>query len=116
MASANDFSVITGLLDTKKLYDEQEEKWKLRLSEAEDAAAAIRKELGEVRSQMDARIRASAELEAEISRLRADNDRVQKDAAQKIGALNDRIKQLNAQLAEFASGKRPAANEGFFKR
>jgi twitching motility protein PilT len=116
MASANDFSVITGLLDTKKLYDEQEEKWKLRLSEAEDESAKLRKDLDLLHSQMDARNRAAAELEAEIGRQHSDNDRLQKDSAQKIGALNDRIKQLNAQLAEFASGKRPAASEGFFKR
>src|SRR5450830_9850 len=31
--SFNDFSVITGLQDTKKLYEEQEEKWKLRVGE-----------------------------------------------------------------------------------
>jgi hypothetical protein len=27
--SFNDFSIVTGLMDTQKLYDEQEEKWKL---------------------------------------------------------------------------------------
>jgi prefoldin subunit 5 len=49
--------------------------------------------------------------------LRGEADRIQKDAGQKIAALNERIKQLNAQLADVAAGARKAtANEGFFKR
>src|SRR5512142_79787 len=35
MPSFNDFSVITGLMDTKKLYEEQEEKWKMRMTEVQ---------------------------------------------------------------------------------
>ncbi len=32
MASDNDFSAITQLMDVKRLYEEQEEKWRIRLT------------------------------------------------------------------------------------
>ena len=36
MASDNDFSAITQLMDVKRLYEEQEEKWRLRLTEKDE--------------------------------------------------------------------------------
>ncbi len=39
MGSANDFSAITELMDIKKLYEEQDEKFRLRLQEKEDMIA-----------------------------------------------------------------------------
>jgi twitching motility protein PilT len=113
--SFNDFSVITNLMDTKRLYEEQEEKWKLRMSEIQSEADRLREELEEQRTFMEAKSRGYAELEAEAARLRNEVDRSQKDAAQKIAALNDRIKQLNQQLADLGP-RRPATAEGFFKR
>jgi twitching motility protein PilT len=117
MPAFNDFSIITGLMDTKKLYEEQEEKWKLRMAEHEEELTRLRSELEEQRKLLEAKARGSAELEAESARLRNEASRAQQDATQKIAALNDRIKQLNQQLADVgASGKKPAASEGFFKR
>jgi twitching motility protein PilT len=115
MASFNDFSVVTGLMDTQKLYEEQEEKWKLRMSEAQGEINRLREELDDQRRLMEAKTKGYAELEGEASRLRGEADRIQKDAGQKIAALNERIKQLNNQLAD-PSGKKQAAAEGFFKR
>jgi len=116
MPSFNDFSVITGLLDTKKLYEEQEEKWKLRMTESQDEVARLRQEVDEQRRLMDAKSKGYSDLESEAARLRNEAERAQKDGAQKIAALNERIKQLNQQLAEYAGTRKPAANEGFFKR
>jgi hypothetical protein len=116
MPSFNDFSVITGLLDTKKLYEEQEEKWKLRMTETQEELARLRQEADDQRKLMDAKSKGYADLESEAARMRGETERAQKDAAQKIAALNDRIKQLNQQLSEYAGGRKPAANEGFFKR
>ena len=39
MASDDDFSAITQLMDVKRLYEEQEEKWRLRLSEKDEEIA-----------------------------------------------------------------------------
>jgi len=116
MPSFNDFSVITSLLDTKKLYEEQEEKWKMRMAEAQEELARVHQEADDQRILMDAKSKGYADLESEAARLRNEADRAQKDAAQKIAVLNDRIKQLNQQLSEYAGGRKPAANEGFFKR
>jgi chromosome segregation ATPase len=116
MPSFNDFSVITGLMDTKKLYEEQEEKWKMRMAEIQEEVTRLRQEIDDQRRLNEAKAKGYADLESEAARLRNDTERTQKDAAQKIAALNDRIKQLNQQLAEYAGGRRPAANEGFFKR
>ena len=116
MPSFNDFSVITGLMDTKKLYEEQEEKWTLRMAEMQEEVARLRQEVDDQRRLMDAKSKGYADLESEAARLRNDADRVQKDATQKIAALNERIKQLNQQLADGPGGRKPAANEGFFKR
>lgn len=112
----NDFSIITGLIDTKKLYEEQEEKWKLRTVEYEEELGRLRNEVEDQRRLLEAKSRGTAELEAEASRLRNEVGRAQQDGAQKIAALNDRIKQLNQQLADLATGKKPAPSEGFFKR
>lgn len=114
--SFNDFSIVTGLMDTQKLYDEQEDKWKLRMAEVNDEVGRLRQEVDDQRRLMDAKTKGYADLEAETSRLRGEADRVSKDAAQKIAALNDRIKQLNAQLADVAGARKATANEGFFKR
>jgi septal ring factor EnvC (AmiA/AmiB activator) len=114
--SFNDFSVVTGLMDTQKLYVEQEDKWKMRMAETQEELVRLRKEFEEQRRLMDAKSKGYADLESEASRLRNEADRIQKDAAQKIAVLNDRIKQLNAQLADVAGAKKTAANEGFFKR
>ena len=116
MASFNDFSVITGLLDTKKLYEEQEEKWKMRMAEVQEEVVRLRQEVDDQRRLNDAKAKGYADLESEAARLRNETERAQKDAAQKIAALNERIKQLNQQLADYAGGRKPAANEGFFKR
>ncbi|HET7452012.1 MAG TPA: PilT/PilU family type 4a pilus ATPase [Thermoanaerobaculia bacterium] len=116
MPSFNDFSVITGLLDTKKLYEEQEEKWKLRMSEVQEEVVRLRQELDDQRRLNDAKAKGYADLEGEAARLRNETERTQKDSAQKIAALNDRIKQLNQQLADYAGGRKPAANDGFFTR
>jgi twitching motility protein PilT len=111
----NDFSQITQLMDIKKLYEEQEEKWKLRMSEREDEINLVKGELQKVRAQLESRNTSALELEAEVGRLRLEVDRSKVDAQQKIAALNERIKELNQKLLETSGGK-VAAQQGFFKR
>lgn len=115
MASDNDFSAITQLMDIKRLYEEQEEKWKLRLTEKEEISK-YGTELREQRRATQGRDEMIAELEGEINRLRTENDRIGKEGQMKISQLNERIKELNQRVVLAEGGARPAAAQGFFKK
>jgi hypothetical protein len=116
MAADNDFSQITQLMDVKRLYEEQEEKWKLRLSEKEEELARYGAELRDQRRTIDGRNELVQEFETEIGRLKVENDRIQKEFQQKIVQLNERIKELNQRVMLAEGGAKTAANQGFFKR
>ncbi|KAA0252248.1 PilT/PilU family type 4a pilus ATPase [Acidobacteria bacterium ACD] len=117
--SANDFSAITELLDIKKLYEEQEEKFKLRIQEKDDLIAALENDLRERDRMIDARSQQTGEVEGELTRMRQENERLRQEAAARIAQLNDRIKELNQRLmgggAPPPSGGTPPPS-GFFKR
>ncbi len=115
MASDNDFSAIVQLMDVKRLYEEQEEKWRLRLAEKEEEIARYNTELQNQRRMVEGRAQAISDLEDEVQRLKNENDRISKEAQAKIGQLNDRIKELNQRvMAVEQTGK--VAQQGFFKK
>jgi twitching motility protein PilT len=117
MASDNDFSAIVQLMDVKRLYEEQEEKWKLRIGEKEEELARYVNELREQRRSTQSRDQNIGELEEEIGRLKAENERAAREAQQKIAQLNERIRELNQRvmMAE-QGGKAAAGGGGFFKK
>ena len=117
MASDNDFSAIVQLMDVKRLYEEQEEKWKLRIGEKEGELARYVNELREQRRSTQAREQNIGDLEEEIGRLKAENERAGREAQQKIAQLNERIRELNQRvmMAE-QGGKAAAGGGGFFKK
>jgi twitching motility protein PilT len=117
-SSPNDFSAIMELMDVKKLYEEQEEKWKLRLSEKEEALQTLESDLRERDRVLESRAQQGAENEAEIQRMRQEMERLRQEASTKVAQLNERIKDLNARLmggATPAAGT-PSPQSGFFKR
>ena len=115
-ASPNDFSAITELMDIKRLYEEQEEKFKLRLQEKEDVIAGLESDLRHREQMVEQRASAAAGAEDEASRLRQEIERLKSEATQRIQQLNERIKDLNQRLAGGAApGGAPVAS-GFFKR
>ena len=116
MASDNDFSAITQLMDVKRLYEEQEEKWKLRLGEKEEEVGRYVAELREARKSTQARDQGISELEEEIARLKAENERSTRDFQQKIAQLNERIRELNQRVLMAEQGGKAAAGGGFFKK
>jgi len=119
MASDNDFSQITQLIEIKRLYEEQEEKWKLRLSEKEEELNKYMMELRDQRRVIEGRDQVLTDVEGENNRLKADNDRVSREFQQKIAQLNDRIKELNQRLVLAEGGPKAAAGQGgggFFKK
>jgi twitching motility protein PilT len=115
MASDNDFSAITQLMDVKRLYEEQEEKWKLRLGEKDEEVGRYTNELREQRRLMQTRDQSISELEEEVGRLKQENERATREAQQKIAQLNERIRELN-QRVMMAEGGKAAAGGGFFKK
>ncbi|MEP6801107.1 MAG: PilT/PilU family type 4a pilus ATPase [Acidobacteriota bacterium] len=115
MASDNDFSAITQLMDVKRLYEEQEEKWRLRLTEKEEEIARYGAEIQNQRRTVEGRSQAVSDLEDEVQRLKNENDRVAREFQGKIGQLNERIKELNQRvMTTEQTGK--VAQQGFFKK
>ena len=116
--TANDFSAITELMDVKRLYEEQEEKWKLRIQEKEDAVANLESDLRERDRLLESRAGQISDVEGEVQRMRQENERMRQEMATKVAQLNERIKELNQRLmgATPAVGTPPAPQSGFFKR
>jgi twitching motility protein PilT len=115
MASDNDFSAIVQLMDAKHLYEEQEEKWKLRLAEKEAEIARYVEQLNLANQHGEGRGQTIASLEEEINRLRAENERLQREQQTKLLQLNERIKELNQRVLT-AEQPRVAQSGGFFKK
>ena len=113
MASDNDFSAIVQLMDVKHLYEEQEEKWKLRLTEKDAEIARITEQLNEALLKGEGRSETRAGLEDEITRLKSENERIQRDTQAKIAQLNERIRELNQRVL---SAEQPRVAQGFFKK
>ena len=117
MAADNDFSAIVHLMDVKHLYEEQEEKWRQRLTEKEQEIARYVAEAERHRLHGDSRGQAVADLEGEIDRLKAENERLRGEHQAKITQLNDRIKELNQRLMTAEQPKvAQTGSGGFFKK
>ena len=115
--SANDFSAITELMDIKKLYEEAEEKWRLRLQEKDDLIASLESDLQAKDRIIESHTSGGQELEGELQRSRQENERIRQEAAARVAQLNERIKELNARIMGgpgAAPGGQPPS--GFFKR
>ncbi len=120
--SPNDFAAITELMDIKRLYEEQEEKWKQRVAEKDDLIAQLEADLHERDRQIQARLQQGAEIEGEVQRVRAEAERSRQEMNAKVAQLNERIKELNQRLLAATGGASAAApgpaatTGGFFKR
>jgi twitching motility protein PilT len=117
--SVNDFSAITELMDIKKLYEEQDEKWKLRVQEKDEVIRGLEADLHERERLIDVRAQQASDSDGEVLRMRQENERLKQEAAARITQLNERIKELNQRLMG-TTGSNPAAPSpppsGFFKR
>lgn len=96
--STADFSEILMLQQYKKLYEEQEEKNRLRIAEKDERIA----DLEAVISGRDDRLRdldrRLQEAMSEMEKMRGDYNRLRQEAQEKIDKLMDRIKELNQRL------------------
>ncbi len=115
MASDNDFSAITQLMDVKRLYEEQEEKWRIRLSEKDEEIGRFMEELNGHKRSVEGHSQTITDLEDEVQRLKNENDRMAREYQTKITQLNERIKELNQRvISTEQTGK--VAQQGFFKK
>lgn len=102
----SDFSEITELMDIKRLYEEQEEKFRMRIAEKDEELANLRHDLDFRNQLLEERMNSTADKDDEISRLKADIERLRADAQGKINQLQERIKELNQKLLSQPGAKR----------
>ncbi len=110
--SPADFSQITELLETKKLYEEMEERHRAKLAEKDEQIEALEADLANLRQQLDEVTAGTDDIRRQSDQARAEAARIRDESQQKINALNERIRELNQQIQN--GGKGPAS--GFFKR
>jgi twitching motility protein PilT len=110
--SPADFSQITELLETKRLYEEMEERHRAKLQEKDEQIEALEADLTALREQVQESSGSSDDLRREAEIARAEVQRAREEAQQKINALNERIRELNQQIQN-GGGK---GGSGFFKR
>ena len=108
--SPADFSEITGLLETKRLYEETEERHRQKLAERDEVIRDLERELAELRTQVDETSNGVEALRREADQAKAEAARLREESQAKINALNERIRDLNQQLTGNGKG------QGFFKR
>jgi twitching motility protein PilT len=98
MPNTADFAAIVELQEYKRLFEEQEEKIRIRLQEKEaeiaDLHTAIRQR-EEQAEEVKARLQ---EMAQDRERLRGDYNRLRQEAQEKIDKLMERIKELNQRL------------------
>ncbi len=113
--STSDFSQITELQQFKKLYEEQEEKVKLRISEKEDEINALQASIRARDEQIEeARLRMQ-DVSQDREKLRGDYTRLRQEAQEKIDKLMERIKELNQRLMGGGGGE-AEKKSGIFSR
>jgi peptidoglycan hydrolase CwlO-like protein len=94
----SDFSQIVELQQFKRLYEEQEEKVKLKLAEKDEQIVAVQQAVRQRDQQLEDLQAKLQEAAQERERLRGDYARLRQEAQEKIDKLMERIKELNQRL------------------
>jgi twitching motility protein PilT len=113
--SPADFSQITELLETKRLYEEMEERHRAKLQEKDEQIEALEADLSALREQVQETSGSTDDLRREAEIARSEVQRAREEAQQKINALNERIRELNQQI-QGGGGGGGKGSSGFFKR
>jgi twitching motility protein PilT len=96
--TTSDFSQILELQQFRRLYEEQEEKIKIRLAEKDERIAEVQAAVVARDRQLDELKGHLQEMSKERERMRGDYNRLRQEAQEKIDKLMDRIKELNQRL------------------
>ena len=113
--SPADFSQITELLEIKKLYEELEERHKVKLQEKDETIQSLEDEVSDLRSGLQQTAGTADEAKRQLELAAGEAQRIREESQQKINALNERIRELNARL-QGGVGKTQSSGSGFFKR
>ncbi len=114
--SASDFSQITELLETKKLYEETEERHKVQMRDKDEMLANLEVEIRELRDTLNNSSGDANTLRTEAEQAKVAVERIREESNQKIAALNERIRDLNQRLQGGGGGGGAKDKSGFFKR
>ena len=110
----SDFSQIVELQQFKRLYEEQEEKTKIRMAEKDEQIAGLHQALRQRDEQIEEIKTRIQEMAQEREKLRGDYARLRQEAQEKIDKLMERIKELNQRLMGGESGSTPQRS-GIFR-
>jgi twitching motility protein PilT len=96
--ATSDFSQIVELQEFRRLYEEQEEKVKIRLGEKDEVIEQLNGRIADRDQQMEALRQQIQSLQEEQDRMSNDYGRLKQEAQEKIDKLMERIRQLNQRL------------------
>ncbi len=96
--SYSDFSQITQLMDIKRLYEEQEEKFRMRLMEKDEEIENLKHDMDYRLESLQTRVDDTTGKDEEIRKLKTENERLRAEAQAKITQLQERIRELNQKL------------------
>ncbi|MDX1582726.1 MAG: PilT/PilU family type 4a pilus ATPase [Thermoanaerobaculia bacterium] len=96
--SKADFSQIAELMDIKKLYEEQEERNRLRLMEKDEEIENLRQDFEYQINALKERLEDAGSSSEEVQKLKAENERLRQEGQAKIQQLQERIRDLNQKL------------------
>jgi twitching motility protein PilT len=115
MPATSDFSQIVELLQFRKLFEEQEEKVKLKLAEKDQEVAEIQAVLNGRDRQIEELGQRLQETAQDREKLRGDYARLRQEAQEKIDKLMERIKELNQRLMGGAADPTGEKKTGIFR-
>ncbi|MBW3563544.1 MAG: PilT/PilU family type 4a pilus ATPase [Acidobacteria bacterium] len=96
--SKADFSQIAELMDIKERFEEQEEKFKLRMLEKDEEISNLRQDFEYQINALKERLETPSGDGEELQKLRAENERLRSEGQAKIQQLQERIRELNQKL------------------
>jgi twitching motility protein PilT len=98
MSSTADFSQILELQEFRKLYEEQEERHKIRLTEMEARIAELQASLQQREQSLQQLKQTKVEQASALAKARNEAQRIERDSQEKVDKLSERIKELNQRL------------------
>ena len=96
--STADFSEILALQQYKKLYEEQEEKTKLKMADKDERIADLQGVIDDRDERLRSLEQRIQDMQSEAEKMKADYTRLRQEAQEKIDKLMERIKELNQRL------------------
>ncbi|MDX1644988.1 MAG: PilT/PilU family type 4a pilus ATPase [Thermoanaerobaculia bacterium] len=96
--STADYSAILELQEFRKLYEEQEERVKIRLAEKDEQIDKLRETVSQRNAEVQQLRTEQAAQAKELEKARAEYERMRQEAQAKIDKLSERIKELNQQV------------------